>query len=154
LSPSGNTTKGRWLLLIVWIALIFSFSTDSFSSSKTSTIIVPVLKFLFPFLSAQQLEVGHIVCRKAGHLSEYFVLGVLAWRALRVDSRDVARVWLLSAALVLVVALADEFHQSFVPSRTSSLMDVGYDFIGGIAALGVLSKFRHENRPLYSHSVL
>jgi VanZ family protein len=112
------------------------------------------LKFLLPFLSPDQLLIGHAICRKAGHILEYFVLGVLAWRAFRGDSRDGPAVWLRSAALVLMVALTDEFHQSFVSSRTSSIIDVGYDFLGGIAALGVLSRFRNEGRALYSHPIL
>ena len=57
-------------------------------------------------------------------------------------------------ALVLVVAVSDEFHQSFVPSRTSALTDVGYDFAGGMAALLLMSRLRNETRPLPSHSVL
>ena len=130
------------------------FSTDSFSSAKTEPIVVQVLKSLFPFLSANQLELGNAICRKAGHILEYFALGLLTWRAFSAESRDGRRVWLISAAFVLTVALSDELHQSFVPSRTSSLLDVGYDFVGGIAGLGLLSRLRHETRALYSHTVL
>jgi len=149
------STKTRWLLLAAWIGLIFFFSTDSFSGHKTSRIIIPVLKFLMPSLSPEQLETGHTICRKAGHVLEYFVLGTLAWRAFRGESRGGGRMVLLkSAALLLLVALTDEFHQSFVASRTSSIIDVGYDFIGGIVALGLLSRFRHEDRALYSHTIL
>ena len=162
------------------------FSTDSFSSEKTAPVVVKVLKALLPSLSASQLELGNVVCRKAGHILEYFVLGLLTWRAFSAwgdprvlneateapqarrrstraiprvgpmlrDSRDARRVLLISAGFVLTVALTDEFHQSFVPSRMSSLIDVGYDFIGGIAAVGLLSRFRNESRALYSHTVL
>ena len=148
------STRSRWFLLVAWISVIFFFSTDSFSGDHTSRIILPVLKSLLPFLSPDQLQIGHAICRKAGHILEYFVLGVLAWRAFRGDSRDGGAVWLQSAALVLMVAVTDEFHQSFVASRTSSIIDVGYDFIGGIAALGLLSRFRNEGRALYSHPIL
>jgi len=130
------------------------FSTDSFSSEKTAPLVVQVLKAVFPSLSASQLEWGNVVFRKAGHILEYFVLGLLTWRAFAAESREARRVLLISAAFVLTVALTDEFHQSFVPSRTSSLIDVGYDFIGGIAAMGLLSRFRNESRALYSHTVL
>jgi VanZ family protein len=183
LSPSVNTTNGRWIPLIIWVCVIFVFSTDSFSSEKTAPLVIQVLKAVFPSLSASQLELGNVVFRKAGHILEYFVLGLLTWRAFTAwgdprvlnettearrrlteaiprvgpmlrDSRDTRRVWMISAAFVLIVALTDEFHQSFVPSRTSSLMDVGYDFIGGIAAVGLLSRFRNESRALYSHTIL
>jgi VanZ family protein len=130
------------------------FSTDSFSSARTATVVVQVLKSVFPFLSADQLEVGNVVCRKAGHILEFFVLGMFTWRAFSSETREVRRVFLFSAAFVLAVAMTDEFHQSFVPSRTSSFTDVGYDFIGGLAALALISRFRHETRALYSHTVL
>jgi VanZ family protein len=158
LSASGSTK--RWIALLAWIAVIFIFSTDSFSSSDTSRIIVPVLKFLFPFLSPEQLSLGHAVCRKAGHVLEYFVLGVMVWRALNPDRASQAsqapwkKARLLAVGLVLAVALSDEFHQAFVPSRTSALTDVGYDVIGGMVALMLMSRFRNEPRTLHSHPVL
>jgi VanZ family protein len=154
LSPSGSTNKARWLLLAAWISAIFLFSTDSFSAAETSSIIVPVLKWLFPSLPPQEVNMVHVMCRKAAHVLEYFVLGILTWRAFRGEGHIGKRLWIQSAVLVLVVALSDEFHQSFVPSRTSSIMDVGYDFIGGIAALLLLSRTRNETRTLYSHSFL
>jgi VanZ family protein len=112
------------------------------------------LSFIFPSLSPDQLEFGNVVCRKSGHMLEYFILGIFTWRAVRRETRDPMKVFVLSAVVVLMVALSDEFHQSFVPSRTSSVIDVGYDFIGGVAALSVLSRFRNENRAVYSHTVL
>jgi VanZ family protein len=154
LSPFVGTTRGRWVLLIVWIFVISFFSTDSFSDARTSGIIIPVLKFLLPFASPEQLEIGHSICRKAGHVLEYFVLGILAWRAFRGDLRDGSAVLLKSVSLVLVVALTDELHQSFTSTRVSSIIDVGYDFFGGLVAICVLSRFRNEGRTLYSHPVL
>jgi VanZ family protein len=151
---SRSRSTSRWVALLVWIGFIYFFSTHSFSSAETSRFIVPALKFFLPFLSPEQLDVGHAVCRKAGHVLEYFVLATLAWRALNPDSAAWVRAGVLSMALVLFVAASDEFHQSFVPSRTSALTDVGYDFIGGMAAVVVMSRLRNETRPLHSHSVL
>jgi VanZ family protein len=138
----------------LWIVVIFVFSTDSFSASGTSRFIVPTLKFLLPFLSPEQLALGHAVCRKAGHILEYFVLGILLCRAFSRGSADWIRAGVFAMALLLAVALSDEFHQSLVPSRTSALADVGYDFAGGMAALLLMSRLRNETRPLPSHSVL
>jgi VanZ family protein len=140
--------------LLVWIFAIFLFSTDSFSSGETSRVIVPALKFLFPALSPEHLQVAHLICRKAGHILEYFVLGVLAWRATAATPALWIRPELLTVGLVLVVALSDEFHQSFVPSRTSALGDVGYDFFGGVMGLLLMLRLRNEPGTLPSHSVL
>ena len=152
---SRSPSTSRWVALLLWIGIIFFFfSTDSFSYAETSSVIVPVLKFLFPFLSPPQLELAHDVCRKAGHVLEYFVLGILAWRAFRPGQKGLARANVLVLLLVLAVALGDELHQSFVPSRTSALTDVGYDLIGGVIAVLSLSRLRNETRTLHSHPVL
>lgn len=140
--------------MLAWILAIFFFSTDSFSSSETSRIIVPALKFLFPSLSPEHLQVAHVICRKAGHILEYLVLGVLAWRAFTATPFVWIRPEFLTVALILAVAMSDEFHQSFVPSRTSALGDVGYDFFGGLMGLLLMLRLRNEPRTLPSHSVL
>jgi VanZ family protein len=154
MSLSRSRSINPWIAPLLWIVVIFLFSTDSFSASGTSRFIVPALKFLLPFLSPEQLALGHAVCRKAGHVLEYFVLGIFLCRAFSRGSTDWMRTGFFAMALLLVVALSDEFHQSFVPSRTSALTDVGYDFAGGMAALLLMSRLRNETRPLPSHSVL
>ena len=151
---SKYASTKRWLALLFWIAVIFTFSTDSFSSDGTSRVIVPVLRFLFPFLSPSQLEVGHIVCRKAAHVTAYFVLGILGWRAAMTPQAASLRPELLTIAIVILVAVSDEFHQWFVPSRTSAIGDVGFDLAGGMAALLLMLRLKHESRTLHSHSVL
>jgi VanZ family protein len=140
--------------LLAWIAAIFLFSTDSFSSGQTSRFIVPALKFAFPSLSPEQLEMAHVICRKAGHILEYFVLGVLAWRATASTPLAWVRPELLTLALVVAVALSDEFHQYFVPSRTSALGDVGFDVFGGLMGFLLMLRLRNEPRALSSHPVL
>jgi VanZ family protein len=136
------------------MVLISYFSTDTFSGTNTQGIIKSILKFLFPFLSIYQLEFWHGVCRKAGHVTEYAILGFLAWRAFVTHPWAGFRPKLFAAAFVLVFALSDEFHQTFVPSRTGSLMDVGFDFAGGLIMLMLLPGTRNESRTLPSHSVL
>ena len=155
LSISASTTKNRaWFPLIAWMAVIFFFSTETFSGANTAGIIAGALKFLFPSLSISQLEFWHGVCRKAGHVTEYSILGFLAWRTFSIYPWAGPKPKLFAAAFVLVFALSDEFHQRFVPSRTSSLMDVGYDFMGGLIALMLLPRSRNESGTLHSHSVL
>ena len=79
----------------------------------------------------------HAVTRKIAHLTEYALLGLLAARAFRGSPREGLRArWFLAAlALVVVYALVDEYHQSFVPSRTGSIYDSLIDMTGGLAAL-------------------
>ena len=71
--------------------------------------------------------------KKSSHILAYGVLAVLNLRAcLRLKLR---RAMLLAAALALLYALTDEFHQSFVPGRRASFIDIGFDALGVLGAL-------------------
>jgi VanZ family protein len=72
--------------------------------------------------------------RKAGHVVEYFILGLLLFRALRSDSSQGWRPrWAIYAVIgVIIYAVSDEFHQLFVAARGASPVDVVIDSAGGI----------------------
>lgn len=129
-----------WLPLLLWLALIFAGSTDLMSAEHTSRIIVPLLRWLRPTISWQTIEQVQFVVRKAAHLSEYAILAALLYRAL-INTVLIGRAW-VSAAIVLVLcclyAMTDEFHQSFVPSRTASARDVAIDSGGAICGMLVI----------------
>jgi VanZ family protein len=123
----------QWLPLILWLCFIFWMSTGSFSSENTFSAVKAVLQFLLPNLSAREVILIHAMTRKAAHVFEYFVLGLLLFRAFHVPGAGWKWRWCLFAVLGVVIwALGDEFHQSFVASRTSSITDVGIDAAGGI----------------------
>ena len=66
----------------------------------------------------------------------YGLLALTYWYGLRFDNR---RVWLV-LLLAVFYALTDEFHQSFVPGRHPSWMDVlGFDGGGAAIMLGLVS---------------
>ena len=132
--PSTRFLK-YWLPVFTILAIQFSFSTNAFSSSETSRFIIPILKVLMPHSDPGRLVFWHHVIRKAAHLTEYCVLGVFTLRAIAIDIPHQSRVGILTVLFVAAAALGDEFHQSFVPSRGSSIVDVGYDFIGGVIAI-------------------
>ncbi|HXT62684.1 MAG TPA: VanZ family protein [Pyrinomonadaceae bacterium] len=126
---------------IIWAALIFIGSSDLLSSSHTSGFILRPLHALFPSASEATLAAIHFLLRKLGHLTEYAILAWLSARALRSSSLRLFRerwFW-ISLAVVVVYALFDEFRQSFVPSRTSSVYDSLIDMSGGLTALLVLA---------------
>ncbi len=115
-------------------------STDTFSAQNTSLIIEPLVRFLLPGISEQSLALIHGLVRKAAHLTEYFILGLLLFRAFlsTFPESTPLRQALRSLAVVVLVAASDEFHQSFVAMRTASVLDVGIDTLGGLLALGVM----------------
>ena len=127
----------RYLPLILWLAFITYASTDSFSAANTSRIIVPLILWLFPNTSPETLTTIHFITRKIAHLTEYAILGFLAARAFRTSQRPAIRDrwFLICATIVVIYALLDEYHQTFVPSRTASIYDSLIDMAGGLTAL-------------------
>ena len=131
-----------YLPLIAWLAFISFASSGSFSAGNTSRIIGPLVLWLFPNTSPETLAVIHFTTRKIAHFTEYAILGFLAARAFRTSPRPAIRDrWLLiCVTLIVVYALMDEFHQSFVPSRTASIFDSLIDIAGGLTALLIIRK--------------
>jgi len=133
---------GRYLPLLIWLGFISFASSNSFSASNTSRIIGPLVLWLFPHTSAETLDIIHYSTRKVAHFTEYAILAFLAARAFRTSPRPAisSRWFLICATLVVVYALMDEYHQSFVPSRTASISDSLIDIAGGLTALLVIRK--------------
>lgn len=130
-----------WAPAFIWMVVIFSASADQNSFNHSSRLIGPLLHWLFPGMPEASGRAIIFVVRKIAHLTEYALLGVLLWRALRPVrlgerpewSWRVARLVLMIAA---VYAASDEIHQSFVPTRQGSPIDVLIDTTG--AAVGLL----------------
>jgi VanZ family protein len=133
------------------MGVIFWMSTGMFSSEHTSQIIVPLLNFLFPRLAPHQVDMIHGLLRKAGHVIEYFLLGILFFRAFRSNSLQKWRLrWTICSIIgVVFYAASDELHQTFVVSRTASLVDVGIDSAGGILSqIAIILRWKIMRRSL------
>lgn len=134
---------------MVLCGVIFAASGDSLSFSRSSGIIEPIARWLFPRLSDSAVHTIVVGVRKCGHVTEYGLLAALVWRALARGAGGRLTDWSWPQAaralgLVIAYAATDELHQAFVPSRESSLLDVGIDGLGGVLALGgvwLLSRF-------------
>jgi VanZ family protein len=129
-----------WLLPLLWMALIFSASADTASAQRSSRIIEPILRWLFPNLAPTELEVILLTIRKSAHFVEYAILAVLLWRALWKPVRHDPRPWSwstggLAVLMVALYAASDEIHQLFVPTRQASVWDVLLDTAGAMVGL-------------------
>lgn len=143
-NPAASFVRD-WLPVVAWTVFIFVGSTDAFSSAHTSRILGPLLRWLFPGLKEPTIDLAVLLIRKTAHLTEYAVLAVLWWRALRRPVRQDPRPWAWQPAVLAVLAsalwaAADEFHQSFTATRTASLWDVLLDTAG--AGIGLLLLWR------------
>jgi len=129
-----------WLPALAWMALIFSASSDKHSYEHSSRLVEPLLRWLFPHMPEARIHAIHEVLRKCAHLAEYAVLALLLWRGVRQPLKNNPRPWSWREArlvllLIMLYAATDEFHQRFVPTRTSLVSDVFIDTAGGAAGL-------------------
>ena len=141
---STSSRFRRYGPLVLWAVLIFIGSGNVLSAAHTS-ILLRAVRWLFPNVRDESLAVFHLLVRKAGHLTEYAIFATLAARAFRGSSHDLLRrhwFW-VSLLLAIAYALTDEFHQSFVPSRTASIYDSMIDSVGALIALTIIW-LRHQ----------
>lgn len=133
-----------WLPVVLWMILIFSGSTDILSIRRTSRIIGPFLRWLKPDISERAIKNVQVIIRKSAHLTEYAILALLCWRALR--GSVIAGPWQweqagIALGLAFLYAITDEVHQSFVKSRMGSGWDVVIDTCGAMLGLLLLWRF-------------
>jgi VanZ family protein len=129
----------NWLPVVFWICCIFLLSTGSFSAENTSRILEPLLRFLKPHITAEEIDTIHFLVRKAAHVTEYCIASLLLYHSFR-NTKQFQRYWwwvFYSLVILIFVAATDEFLQSFVASRTSSVVDMGIDIVGGIIGQGI-----------------
>jgi VanZ family protein len=116
--------------------VLAAFSSDLFSAEHTGSILEKVLHALFGEISRSRFDAIHFLVRKTAHFCSYGALSALAffaWRATLPAWKAWSFRWSgLALLLTLFAASADEFHQSFVPSRTASPRDVALDMVGAV----------------------
>jgi len=141
-SPRMKTQpRGPWFWISAWwpvvagIALIAMESTKYFGADHTTGPLRRIFQALFGMVGDARWQTIHLLIRKSGHFLGYGMLG-LAWLRAWWMTVPFAR-FLFDAELALagtaLVAICDEWHQSFLPNRTSSPLDVLLDCCGALA---------------------
>ena len=125
-----------WLPPLAWMALIWSASSDLGSTDHSAGPFAWLIGVFFPWATPPQIDLAHAVVRKLGHMVEYAILAVLWFRTLYAGRRLPFTGSALTALAISVAwAITDELHQSFVPSRTGSVLDVIVDSTGATLIL-------------------
>jgi VanZ family protein len=134
----SNKRRSIWFWVSAWwpvavgIALIATESTAAFGADRTSGPLRRIFEAIFgPVNPAAWDEIHHII-RKSGHFIGYGGLGLTwlrAWWMSLPQLRSYSQV-LLAMLGTAVVASCDEWHQSFLPNRTASPLDVLLDCCG------------------------
>jgi VanZ family protein len=112
----------RWLPALMVMVLIFGFSS-------------------IPSREMPNFGLFDLIVKKGAHVLGYGLLTLAYWYGLHFDKH----LWWLALLLALIYAVSDEYHQSFVPGRHPSWVDV-LVFDGGGAALALLVFSRIRKR--------
>ena len=136
---SGWGRLWAWVPVMFAAAVIATESTNTFSAEHTGRWLLPILEALLGARArACYQEINHVL-RKTGHFFGYGTVCLTFLRAWLIELGMAANLgramWRLRACLLAVastglVASLDEWHQSFIPSRTGTPVDVLLDSCG------------------------
>lgn len=111
----------HWLPVVIWMAVIFTFSA-------------------IPNLKSGLDSTWDLVLRKCAHVLEYMILGWLTSRSLAADGWPRSRSVMVAMLICLLYAASDEFHQSFVTGRHAAWFDWLVDSFGSTLGIGLFSR--------------
>lgn len=136
-------------ILMMYVIYSFSAQTGEVSGQLSYKISYKIVETKNQLLNenkssaalAVSADTIHFYVRKAGHMTEYFLLAVAISFPLYVYG--VRGIWLVILAGIICVGFAglDEYHQSFVADRGPSLRDVGIDSIGALIGILMVQAF-------------
>ena len=150
MTPDQKQALKTWIAAFLWLVVIAIESSDLGSAEHTSRLLYPMLHFLIG-LDRLRFAVWHHYIRKIGHFVGYFALSVLLFRAWRATLRlPQAEAWALRWAgiaffMSATVAGLDEWHQTFLPSRTGALRDVFLDSAAALTAQVLIFLFLYAS---------
>jgi len=128
-----------WILVIGWMVLIFLFSSQPGEvSSGNNKFVIYLFNLLGLDLNSIFGTLSDFIVRKGAHFTEYFILYILLYRAIRTEKNINIKVFIYSILIVFLYACSDEFHQAFVPGREPAFRDVMVDTCGGLTAFFIM----------------
>lgn len=134
-------------LLLVWLGLIFGFSNENGNeSSGMSEKLIKGVVTIFTDIDENSEKMESIVdkysfpVRKLAHFTEYFILGIITlnfFACFKVDYR----ILIYTALFCILVAMCDEFFQTFIPGRNGNIKDVLLDSSGALIGSYLICRF-------------
>lgn len=130
------------IITLLWVSVIFSFSLQPADNSNEISMgvgrwivenLLPGLAQRLDTMPKEQLDFLHLLLRKAGHFSEFFVLGVLSMFTVR--QMKFARKKTVGLLFCVLVAAMDETIQLFVSGRSGQVSDVMLDSAGALVGI-------------------
>jgi VanZ family protein len=119
-------------LAVILCIIIFLFTASpSSTGAHTQSVIEKITG-----MKASQAHTLNFIIRKMTHLSIFGLLAVCL--TLAFTKKPYYNAWILTT----MYAATDEYHQSFMPGRTSSYYDVLLDSCGAIVAILIVRLVR------------
>lgn len=141
------------VLLAGWMLTIFRFSaqpaveSEKVSGSVSYRVVEAYCEMFHKELPQDKMaalaERIDYPIRKAAHMTEYAIMGILAYAFLAGYWEKKAQTYLAALLIAALYAASDEIHQLFVPGRAGRFSDVCIDTLGallGLFALFLLQK--------------
>ena len=126
-----------FIVLILWMIVIFSFSSaDANKSTGTSDKVITTMIEIKDKITNNEtpnnekeiiVKNSSFYIRKIAHITEYLILGFLMFNLLKQYS--VTNIY-YAIGLSILYSCTDEFHQLFISGRSGSIRDILIDFIG------------------------
>lgn len=150
-------------ITLLWMFVIFGFSADPAddSSKKSLGIGYAIAHFFVPGFDTWETEKQQnfvedieFPIRKAGHATEYAVLGFLCMGMLCSFDNKQRKKWLFLIAwgITILYAVSDELHQLFVPGRSCQFSDVCLDSGGALVGIGMYFLLKRLCKRLFPQS--
>jgi len=92
-----------------------------------------------PASEIPQFNLLDVLIKKAGHMLGYALLSLATLRAL---PGKMPKLKYPAFLIAVLFAVTDEFHQSFVPGRNGTWVDIGIDAIGAGLGLFLADKWK------------
>jgi len=128
--------KLGWIPVVAWMGLIFYLShQDGTSSTLQSGLVLDFLQSLGLKITNADMPAVAGCIRKLAHFTEYAILYFLLTRI------PLKTLWCL--VIVLLFSISDEWHQSFIPGRSSELFDIGIDLLGAFFVMTMLRLYAY-----------
>lgn len=134
------------IMLVIAFYIIFNFSAQngeesgSLSIKVTEIIVNMISKIKNMDISTKlyYIEKLHPIIRKLAHFSVYTVVGfsIMGFMC-TFEIRNIFK-FFTSFGIGVVYAITDEVHQSFIPGRGPSIIDVGIDSLGVLTGIFIL----------------
>lgn len=148
-----------WIAVVLWMALIFSFSVENGTQSAESSggFIRTLLETfdrgflsLSPDAQFAKIESLSNIVRKTAHFCIFGMLGILVTSAVSTHGLNSRKTAWVSFAVCALYAVSDEVHQYFVPGRACMVKDMVIDTCGaacGVAAISFLICMVRKHKP-------